>query len=428
MREGWGLTTGTCAAAAAKAAAMVLAGGLAPSEVEVPLPGGGEQGEFSGRACPALRERGNGRVRVPILFARQIGGEAALAAVRKDAGQDPDVTHGMEVLATVAWQPAGAVMLAAGEGVGTVTKPGLQVPPGQPAINPVPRQMIAAAVREVTARGVRIEIAIPGGRQVAGKTFNPRLGIEGGLSILGTTGFVRPRCAAALHEALRCALRVAAACGVKAPVLVPGNIGARAARQHFALREEQVIEAGNAWGFLLDAACGLAGDGGPHTGPHPNPLPTTLRVVPGEGTYGPSPLSRGEGICAFDALLLVGHPGKLAKLAAGQWDTHSSRSAAATEYLHGLWPEISGSPAARIRSSPSPPARLPKGEGRIGTVEGLLASLATGQREALCAALAQRVRQAVARRIRGRIGVAVLLVDMSGRRLGADGDFSAWQA
>ena len=93
---------------------------------------------------------------------------------------------------------------AAGEGVGTVTKPGLQVPPGEPAINPVPRRMIAEAVRQVTSRGVRVEIAIPGGKEVAAQTFNPRLGIEGGLSILGTTGIVRPYCTRALRDALKC--------------------------------------------------------------------------------------------------------------------------------------------------------------------------------------------------------------------------------
>ena len=155
----------------------------------------------------------------------------------------------------------------AGEGVGTVTKPGLQVPPGEPAINPVPRQMILAAIRDVTARGVRVEISLPGGREIAAKTFNPRLGIEGGLSILGTTGIVRPYCTRALQDALKCTLDVAAACGVTAPVLVPGNIGASAARRHFSLREEQVIEAGNEWGFVLDllfAAC-LSGRDAPGT-------------------------------------------------------------------------------------------------------------------------------------------------------------------
>ena len=207
-----GMTTGTCAAAAAKAAAIVLTGGAAPAEVEVRLPGGET-------------------VRVPILSVeRRADGTAITAAVLKDAGDDPDVTHGLTVQAALSWDDAADVRFIAGEGVGTVTKPGLQVPPGQPAINPVPRQMIAAAIRDVTARGVRVEISIPGGRQIAAQTFNPRLGIEGGLSILGTTGIVRPYCARALHDALKCSLDVATACGVTSPVLVPGNIGLRAAR------------------------------------------------------------------------------------------------------------------------------------------------------------------------------------------------------
>ena len=171
------MTTGTCAAAAAKAAATVLTGGAAPAEVEVQLPGGDT-------------------VRVPILFVERQGDSTGItAAVRKDAGDDPDVTHGLTIRTSLCWDDAADVRFIAGEGVGTVTKPGLQVPPGQPAINPVPRQMIAAAIRDVTARGVRVEISIPGGREIAAQTFNPRLGIEGGLSILGTVGIVRPYCA-----------------------------------------------------------------------------------------------------------------------------------------------------------------------------------------------------------------------------------------
>ena len=258
----------------------------------------------------------------------------------------------------------------AGEGVGTVTKPGLQIPPGQPAINPVPRQMIAAAVREVTRRGVRVEIAIPGGSEIAAKTFNPRLGIEGGLSILGTTGIVRPYCTQALCDALKCALDVAAACGVTAPVLVPGNIGARAARRHFSLRDEQLIEVGNEWGFVLD-------------------------LLPQH---------------AFQAVLLLGHPGKLAKLAAGQWDTHSARSDQAARYLGRLVP------------GGSRPSRAGQHDGRRRFRRACRRREEDAGRRA-----GQRVRAAVAGRIGDRLPVAVLLVNMAGQCLGTDGDFSPWQ-
>ncbi|MDD4892138.1 MAG: cobalt-precorrin-5B (C(1))-methyltransferase CbiD, partial [Phycisphaerae bacterium] len=225
-----GITTGTCAAAAAMAATTVLLGQPAPTEVLVALP--------DGRTIP-----------VPVLYSRA-DVQAATAAVRKDAGDDPDVTDGLSIVATVSWALAGDITFAAGEGVGTVTKPGLQVPPGEPAINPVPRVMIRQAVRSLTGRPMRVEVSIPGGREVAAKTFNPRLGVVGGLSILGTTGIVRPYCVAALRAALRCSLDVAAACGVTAPVLVPGNIGAKAASANFALRDEQVIEVGNEWGYV----------------------------------------------------------------------------------------------------------------------------------------------------------------------------------
>ena len=347
-----GITTGACAAAAAKAAAAVLAGGVAPREVELCLP--------SGEA-----------LRVPILYVEsQQNPAAATAAVRKDSGDDPDVTDGLEVRVTLSWDDAAEATFVAGEGVGTVTKPGLQIPPGQPAINPVPRQMIVRAIRDVTSRGVRVEIGVPGGRQVAAKTFNPRLGIAGGLSILGTTGIVRPYCTRALRDALRCTLDVAAACQVTALVLVPGNIGARAARRHFSLREEQLIEVGNEWGFVL------------------NLLPPR----------------------AFSALLLLGHPGKLAKLAADQWDTHSARSSQAAAYLGRLCPEVLGH-------------AVPDST----TAEGVFAALAPPQKKTLADELAKRIRTAVMNRLGNRLPVAVYLIDMAGERLGTDGDYSPWQ-
>ncbi len=357
-----GITTGACAAAAAKAAALMLVEGAAPAAVEIGLPGGQT-------------------IRVAVASAQVCrDGAAASAAVRKDAGDDPDVTDGLEVVATVAWAAGAEVTFAAGEGVGTVTKPGLQVPPGEPAINPAPRRMIAAAIRDVTPRGVRVEIAVPGGREVARQTFNPRLGIAGGLSILGTTGIVRPYCRRALHDALRCALDVAAACGVRAPVLAPGNIGAKAARRHFALADEQLVEVGNAWHFVLDLLAAKIG-----TSPR------------------------------FDAVLLVGHPGKLAKLAAEHWDTHSSRSPSAAPAVARLHQEVFQRPAADVP-----------------TVEGIFAALQPADRTTLAQRLAGDVQRAVARGL-GRgdkddtFTVAVFLVNMAGACLGTAGDLTPWR-
>jgi cobalt-precorrin-5B (C1)-methyltransferase len=345
-----GITTGACAAAAAKAAALVLTGGVAPREVELDLP----SGETT-------------RVRILDVQSRQ-NPPTAIASVCKDAGDDPDVTHGLEVRVTLSWDTD--TTFVAGEGIGTVTKPGLQIPPGQPAINPMPRQMIVRAIRDITPRGVRVEISIPGGRDIAAKTFNPRLGIEGGLSILGTTGIVRPYCTRALREALKCTLDVASACHVTTPVFVPGNIGASAARSHFTLRDEQLIEVGNEWGFVLDLLSHYA----------------------------------------FQTVLLLGHPGKLAKLAAGQWDTHSSRSSQVTEYLSELCPTVLGHPAPDST-----------------TAEGAFAAMSPPDKKTLADAIAKRVCMAVADRIANRLPVAVFLVNMAGECLGTDGDFSPWQ-
>ncbi len=309
--------------------------------------------------------------RVSLDVARaEVHHDSAEAAVRKDAGDDPDVTDGSFVVASVRWADGDDVLFAAGEGVGKVTNPGLSVPPGEPAINPVPRRMITEAVREVTRRGLLVEISIPGGRELARHTFNPRLGIEGGLSILGTSGIVRPFSTPALRDALRCALDVAIACGVRDPVLVPGRIGEKAAHRHFRVTDAQVVEVGNEWGFVLDLAAQAD----------------------------------------FDRVLVVGHPGKLAKLAAGSWDTHSSRSESAVPTVQQLARDI---PGLEVPASP--------------TVEGLLKQLPEPDREVLANAVASAVEEAVSHRTGRRFPVSVAIVDMSGALQGSAGDPGLWQ-
>ena len=185
LRRGW--TTGACATAATKAAYMALLTGRFPDPVSITLPKG-EQPAFA-------------------LARESLGRDAASAGIVKDAGDDPDVTHLALVQATLRRGPAGSgVTFKAGAGVGTVTKPGLPLPVGEPAINPVPRQMMKAVVAELAdAHGdpgdVEIEISVDGGAALAARTWNPRLGILGGLSILGTTGVVVPfSCAAWIHS------------------------------------------------------------------------------------------------------------------------------------------------------------------------------------------------------------------------------------
>jgi len=219
-----GFTTGTAAAAAAKSAVQSLLEGRSPAEVSVALLTGD-------------------RMRIPVHSCRKTEDGAACTVI-KDAGDDPDVTHGAEIGASVRLHaPAGPeagppeVIIAGGGGVGRITKPGLELPPGEPAINPGPRRMIAQAVAEaLAAHGakrttVTVEIFVPRGEEIARKTLNARLGIVGGISILGTTGIVRPMSHDAFTATIAAGLSVAKACGLDRVVLSTGRRSERAAQR-----------------------------------------------------------------------------------------------------------------------------------------------------------------------------------------------------
>ena len=261
-----GYTTGTCAALAAQAAARALLLGETPAQASLVTPKG----------IP---------VQAPVLdLCRQPGG--AYCAVEKDAGDDFDVTHGMKVGVWLYTAPEG-IWVDGGEGVGRVTKPGLDQPVGAAAINRVPRQMVEAQARAVCAKagyagGLEITLSIPGGREAAQKTFNSALGVEGGLSILGTSGIVEPMSQQALVDTIALELNQAAALGAEDLVLTPGNYGEEFLRQH-PLGGAPVVKVSNFIGDALDLAAG-----------HP-----------------------------FRQVLLVGHIGKLVKLAGGVMNTHS---------------------------------------------------------------------------------------------------------
>jgi cobalt-precorrin-5B (C1)-methyltransferase len=208
-----GFTTGTAAAAAAKAAALHLCTGQAQASVDVPLPVGE-------------------RMTIRILESRPEG-DGILAAVVKDAGDDPDVTHRAVIRALVRRAKTSGITLRGGPGVGTVTRPGLPVSVGLPAINPVPRQQITQAVTEAMDKqeGLEVEIRVDRGEELAQKTFNPRLGIVGGISILGTRGTVKPFSNAAYQATIRQCLDVMQACGVRTPCLTTGGRSERFLRQ-----------------------------------------------------------------------------------------------------------------------------------------------------------------------------------------------------
>ncbi len=235
LRRGW--TTGTCAAAAAKAAFAALKTGEFPDPVVVTLPRG-EQPSF---ALAMTRKDDN----------------TATAGIIKDAGDDPDVTHGALICATVrAGEAGGGVRFRAGEGVGTVTRPGLPLPPGEPAINPVPRRMIHDAIAEVAAAAgcaadADVEISIPGGEALAAKTLNGRLGIVGGLSILGTTGVVVPYSCSAWIHSIHSGIDVARAAGLMHVAGATGASSETGVQKLYGLPEIALIDMGDFVGGML---------------------------------------------------------------------------------------------------------------------------------------------------------------------------------
>jgi len=225
-----GYTTGACAAAAAKAAALALTTQQAVQEVTIRLPIG-QDVTFAVHRC-------------------EVGPDEALCSVIKDAGDDPDVTHGAEICARV--RRAEHFELAGGEGVGTVTRPGLGLEVGGPAINPVPRRMISESIAEVTTELPRVEISVPGGEQMAKKTLNGRLGIVGGISILGTTGIVRPYSTASWRASVEQAVDVAAANGVREVVFSTGGRSEKFSQKLFPeLPDLAFVEMGEFTGHAL---------------------------------------------------------------------------------------------------------------------------------------------------------------------------------
>lgn len=235
LRRGW--TTGACATAAAKAALSGLLTGTIPDRVQITLPRG-ETPEFD-------------------ISLQGLTSDAATAGVIKDAGDDPDVTHQAMIVVTVRRLPAGAgVRFRAGEGVGTVTMPGLPLPPGEPAINPVPRDMMRSVIFQTASAldapgDVEIEISIPGGEELATKTWNGRLGIVGGLSILGTTGIVKPFSCSAWIASIHRGIDVAVANGFHHVAAATGSTSEAAVRVRHDLPEDHVLDMGDFIGGTL---------------------------------------------------------------------------------------------------------------------------------------------------------------------------------
>lgn len=316
-----GYTTGSCAALAAQAAAKTLLTKTACRTAGLVTPKG-----------IALE--------VPVEEIT-VGEDFARCAVRKDSGDDPDITDGVLVFCEARRVPGTGITIEGGEGVGRVTKRGLDQPVGAAAINRVPRQMIAQAVEAVCEEtgydgGLLVTVSIPGGRVLAARTFNPRLGIEGGLSILGTTGIVEPMSEQAMVDSLELEIKMRAQEPGKILVLAPGNYGADFIRDTPALQLAPVVKCSN---YIGDA-------------------------VEFGARYG------------FGEILLVGHIGKLVKLAAGVRNTHSRYADCRLEVLTA-YAALSGCTAQTARelmesATTDEAVRILEEQGLLGAVVPML--------------------------------------------------------
>ena len=345
-----GYTTGTCAALAAQAAARELLSGQPVAQASLMTPAGIPVETDVDRAGDSGPDGADGAV-------GWIG-----YVVQKDAGDDFDVTDGILVRSWVSLSDEG-IAIDGGRGVGRVTLPGLDQPVGAAAINSGPRAMIASVLEDVAAGygyegGFSVIVEVPGGAEIARKTFNPQLGIEGGISILGTSGIVEPQSIEARRDALAVEIRTRAACGARRLVLAPGNYGADYVAACGLSADIPIVKFANSIGFALDRAA----------------------------------------IEGFDEVLLVGHAGKLVKVAGGIMDTHS-RIADCRREIFAAHAALAGAPREAIEQvfeAATSDACLDV-LGRYGTADEVMASIGAA------------VTEQVERRVAGAYGIGVVI-------------------
>lgn len=273
----YGFTTGTCATAAAKAALLMLLNKIKVREVEV--------------------KTNSGKVISLPVENIEVTQDSVKCGIQKDSGDDPDITNGMFVFAEVRLTGK-EIKIKAGEGIGTVTEKGLALPPGEPAVNPGPRKMIYAELNKILPEetGAEVTFSIPGGKEIAERTFNPRLGIKGGLSILGTSGILEPMSVDAIKDTHRLELNKIVEEKHKNLVIVPGNYGNDFVKDILKLNNSPILKVSNYIGDILLYA---------ETKP-------------------------------IDKILMVGHIGKLIKLAGGIFNTHSKTADGRMEIFSAL--------------------------------------------------------------------------------------------
>lgn len=364
-----GFTTGSCAAAAAKAAAYMLLTGKRKEQISIETPAGIR---YHARILAVRREE------------RQVS-----CGVEKDGGDDPDVTTGAMICACVSFGEEGeadseagtpAVLIEGGAGVGRVTKPGLDQEVGQAAINHVPREMIAREVREVCEsadyRGeLRVMIYVPGGAELAEKTFNPRLGITGGISILGTSGIVEPMSTRAILDTIFLELRQRRAQGYTSVAVTPGNYGLDFMKRAYGYDLDSSVKCSNYIGITVDRAVELG----------------------------------------FERLLLTGHIGKLIKVAGGIMNTHSREADCRIELLESL--------ALRCGVPSNFLQRLPE---CVTTEEAVRILLESGRLEAVMQLVTERICMYLERRAGGRLKVDCIVYANEFGELGKSKEAARW--
>ena len=344
-----GYTTGSCATAATAAALDLLLNNNITKYIELVLP-----------------SQDTATIKVENIYTNTY---SATASVKKYSGDDPDITNGAIISSTVKLNNTEKIRLFAGKEVGTVTKKGLQIPVGEPAINPVPRQMIKQVVSEYTDQGIDITIAVEDGEELAKKTFNPRLGIVGGISIIGTSGIVRPFSHKAIQETVKISIDVATALGTNKLVLVAGHFGMTAAQNLFEVKEDEIIEVSNEWGVALTCA-------------------------------------KQKNI---GSVLILSHPGKLAKFIDGYFNTHSRSSPSALPIVKRI--------ATRLNINIL---------NESTTVEGIFNELTPEDRNKLATELANQI-YTVVQKYSKISHITVILIDMQYNELGNSGDTDKWQ-
>lgn len=344
-----GITTGTCVAAAAKAAILTWQG-LTVEHVDVTTP--------------------QGRILTVPIDAAGANEKSGWARVIKDAGDDPDITHGTGIEAVVELCLQPGVQIVAGKGVGTVTKPGLSVPVGQPAVNPGPRMMIEKAVSESLPAGwgAVVTINIPQGAELAKRTLNPQLGIVGGLSVIGTTGIVEPMSEEAFKNSLTPQVDMVKALGYDSIVFAPGKIGQNIAINCYNLPAATVVQTSNFIGHMLEytAAQGMK------------------------------------------QVLLFGHLGKVVKIAAGVFHTHNRVADARLETM-AAYAGAAGASRQAICDILA-----------CTTTEAAMTVIAEHQLESVYSLLAERASQRASRYVFGDLAVGTVIVTLQGKILGMD--------